>query len=236
MREDTPILVVPPAPYPEQLPVHRVWQQRGWPLYRIARLSEEIDLPRERVKLYGDFEFCVVVARALDLKLVSPPDDFLATLPAEWLHRRLWAATLEELRGEPFPLFVKPLSPKLFHAAVYPGFGALLRATEGLAGSTPVIASEPVTFACEARCLVLDAKVLSCSVYQGEGSSEEAGRFAQDLLRLTHPAPTFVVDVGYIRGRGWAVIEANAVWGAGLNGCDPSAMVDCVAAACRWVP
>ncbi|MBD1904208.1 MULTISPECIES: ATP-grasp domain-containing protein [Cyanophyceae] len=30
-----------------------------------------------------------------------------------------------------------------------------------------------------------------------------------------------VIDVGVIQGRGWAVVEQNAAWGAGLYGCDP---------------
>jgi len=34
-------------------------------------------------------------------------------------------------------------------------------------------------------------------------------------------AKSAVVDVGTIRGRGWAIIEQNAPWGAGIYGCDP---------------
>jgi len=30
-----------------------------------------------------------------------------------------------------------------------------------------------------------------------------------------------VVDVGTIRGRGWAILEQNAPWGAGIYGCNP---------------
>jgi hypothetical protein len=30
-----------------------------------------------------------------------------------------------------------------------------------------------------------------------------------------------VLDVGVIRGRGWAVVEQNAAWGSGLYGCNP---------------
>jgi hypothetical protein len=37
-----------------------------------------------------------------------------------------------------------------------------------------------------------------------------------------------VVDVGLIAGRGWAVIEFNAAWGAGLNGCDPEKVLPAI--------
>ncbi|WP_201278279.1 ATP-grasp domain-containing protein [Scytonema millei] len=29
------------------------------------------------------------------------------------------------------------------------------------------------------------------------------------------------IDIGVIQGRGWAVVEQNAAWGAGLYECDP---------------
>ncbi len=35
---------------------------------------------------------------------------------------------------------------------------------------------------------------------------------------------------------GWAFLEANATWGAGLNGCDPVAVLPCLAAATRAMP
>ena len=42
------------------------------------------------------------------------------------------------------------------------------------------------------------------------------------LAREVELPKTCVIDVGLIDARGWAVIEANATWGAGLNGCDPA--------------
>jgi len=38
-------------------------------------------------------------------------------------------------------------------------------------------------------------------------------------------APAIVLDVGKIAGRGWAIIETNGAWGAGLYGCDPAAVL-----------
>jgi hypothetical protein len=43
--------------------------------------------------------------------------------------------------------------------------------------------------------------------------------------------PACVVDVGRIAGRGWAVIEANSVWGAGIYGCDPVAVLEALSLA-----
>lgn len=35
-----------------------------------------------------------------------------------------------------------------------------------------------------------------------------------------------VIDVGVIKGRGWAAIETNGAWGAGLYGCDPGLVLE----------
>jgi hypothetical protein len=40
-----------------------------------------------------------------------------------------------------------------------------------------------------------------------------------------------VIDVGYIDNQGWAVVEFNAAWGAGLNGCSPEKVLPAIVAA-----
>ena len=57
--------------------------------------------------------------------------------------------------------------------------------------------------------------------------------------------PAFVVDVGLIENRGWAVVEFNPVWSAGLLGADPRPVLPALrrathtgaltAADARWV-
>jgi hypothetical protein len=43
----------------------------------------------------------------------------------------------------------------------------------------------------------------------------------------------YVMDVGLVPGTGWVVIEFNAAWGAGLNGCDPNRILPAIEAASR---
>ena len=45
--------------------------------------------------------------------------------------------------------------------------------------------------------------------------------------------PAVVVDVGLIDDRGWAVVEFNPVFCAGLLGADPAAVLPVLARACR---
>jgi hypothetical protein len=45
--------------------------------------------------------------------------------------------------------------------------------------------------------------------------------------------PAFVLDVGTIAGRGWAVVEMNPVWCSSLLGCDLAAVLPALRRACR---
>ena len=42
---------------------------------------------------------------------------------------------------------------------------------------------------------------------------------------------TYVIDLGYNKTDGWFVIEFNASWGAGLNGCSPNNVINAIRAA-----
>jgi ATP-grasp domain-containing protein len=96
---------------------------------------------------------------------------------------------------------------------------------------TAVFVSGPVTFAAEARTFVLNGLVLGAAVYEGKSEANDAAEFVAALARLMLLPRTVVVDVGFIDGRGWAVIEFNAAWVAGLNGCDPDAVLPAIVSA-----
>ena len=45
--------------------------------------------------------------------------------------------------------------------------------------------------------------------------------------------PAFVVDIGLINGRGWAIMEFNAVWCSGILGADAKKCLPCWSRACQ---
>jgi hypothetical protein len=162
----------------------------------------------------------------------------LVKLPRELRHRKVAITTLSDARTHTAPQFVKPADGKVFEPKVY-ATGDDLPSVEQI-GDIKVLVSEPVTFVNEVRCFVLEGEVLSASPYWRndalaqaadgswpfEGNEEsEALSFARQVLM--HPkvsSPTaFVLDVGLTLEYGWAVIEGNPCWGAGLYGCDASA-------------
>ena len=77
----------------------------------------------------------------------------------------------------------------------------------------------------EARAFVLDGRLQTCAVYEGE--AEPPSDFLQQAAQTLALPRTCVLDAALLP-QGWALLEANASWGAGLNGCDPRAILDCL--------
>jgi hypothetical protein len=183
--------------------------------------------------VYGHFSFGLVLAQKLGLELVSPSDRFLLGVPFEFLRRAVKAVPLGGLSTADLPAFVKPIVPKQFRAAIYSSLASLRRECRGLPKETELMVSEIVTFSAEARAFVLEGDVLSCAVYEGTAKRETAHEFAGSVastLKLPH---TCVLDVGLIDQQTWVLVEANATWGSGLNGCDPDQVLPAIAAATR---
>ena len=83
----------------------------------------------------------------------------------------------------------------------------------------------------EARCFILDGKVLTSAVYEGVADADQAADFVGRLAEAVRLPESCVIDAGLLANNEWAVVEANANWGSGLNGCDPEAAAECIACA-----
>lgn len=204
----------------------------AWPgeVVRLERFWQPPQLDSTRVRLYGPDTFCLVLAQKLVLDLISPADDLLLNAPVELLRRNLRLLPLDRLGGEDFPLFAKSLVPKLFRSRVYASWSDLEDECRGLDPTTPVLVSSVVEIRAEARAFVLRGQVVSCSVYEGE-AQPPADFLARAALALDLPE-TLVLDAALLPD-GWALLEGNATWGAGLNGCSADAVVPCLELATR---
>ncbi|MCP3098358.1 ATP-grasp domain-containing protein [Myxococcus sp. K15C18031901] len=224
-------LLVPAKADPERDAVARAWESGGGTVHRLERFWNPPELPPARTRLYGNDTFCLVVAQKLGLTLVSPPDDLLLRVRPERLLREVHGATLASVTTGPFPRFIKPLVPKVFRASVWRDAEALAEECRGLTPDTPVLSSEVVPLRAEARAWVLDGRVRSCALYEGTGDVEEARGVLEAIARDAPLPRACVLDAAWVEGRGWALLEANAAWGAGLNGCDATEAARCIAVA-----
>jgi hypothetical protein len=243
-----PTLVLPPRYTPDSAAVGDAARRAGWEVERLPTWRVPDHLSGRDVVLYAEPLFAAVVAEDLDLSLMEPPHDWLARLPREYTLREVRFTTLAEARQMQAAAFVKPAEEKCFPAGVSSS-GGDLPGDEVLPGTTPVLLSEPVEWEVEFRCFCLDGRVLTLSPYWRDGRTAQADdgswpASAEELERARELAsavladprtslpPAVVVDVGVVRGRGWAVVEANSAWGSGVYGCDPDAVLQVVRRAC----
>jgi hypothetical protein len=215
----------------EREAVAEAFASRGGAVHRIGRFWDPPGFDRSTVRVYGADSFCLVLQQKLDLALCSPDDELLLRVPSEFLKRQVTRRALSDTSAIAFPSFVKPVVPKQFRGAVYQSSAELAAECRGLLLDTAVFISEPVTFAAEARTFVIDGCVLDAAVYEGNAEADDARTFVSGLAYAMSLPRTVVVDVGFIDGRGWAVIEFNAAWGAGLNGCDSKKVLPAIVAA-----
>jgi hypothetical protein len=201
------------------------------------------------VAVYGEPLFVQHVAQALGLRLVEPPLDWLPHLPGRWRGRDVRLTTLADARKVAESTFIKPADEKCFDARVYSS-GAELPAPGPLPEDLPVLVQEVVEWTIEFRCFVLERKVAAVSAYWRDGQLakspdgfwlasdaelNEAAQFCEKVVRdrSVSVADAIVLDVGVIRKHGWAVVECNAAFAAGIYGCDPVAVLPVLRRACK---
>jgi hypothetical protein len=248
-EDNVPVLVLPPRTIEDLGLMAAAALEKGWEVERLPNWRAPERLRDQDVALYGEWLFCEVIADAVGLLLLEPPLDWLVGLPERYRVRQVTYSTLGEARRLAEPAFIKPADDKCFPAAVYASGAELPRDNTLLPDSIPVLLSEPVRWEVEYRCFVLNRQVVTMSPYirEGEEARDEMGNWtttpeemaeASDLCgRLLSDAavgvpPAFVLDVGLISGKGWAVVEANPAFGAGICGCDPCLVLDVVKRSC----
>ncbi|HEX4612640.1 MAG TPA: ATP-grasp domain-containing protein [Urbifossiella sp.] len=196
--------------------------------------------------VYVTTDAALAVARAFGLALLEPPFDLLTRLPDRLRLRPVEAARFADLARLRAPTFVKPADPldKWFDAGVYRDVRDIR--TKGRdRPDAPVLVAGPVMWAAELRYWVLDGKVVAGSPYLSFGRPNWSPRWKHSppsppaaipkagvrtveavcaALGADLP-PAVVIDVGVVEDRGWAVVEFNPVWCAGLLGADPAAVL-----------
>ena len=244
-----PLLVLSPRYTSDSKALRAAAGRAGWKAERLGGWRAPERLRGQHVALYGEATFVEVIAAQVGVRLLDVAPEWLPGLPERHRRRGIGVSVLGDVRRRlSGPTFVKPADGrKAFEGKVYtvpddlPGHDLL-------PDDTPVFVCEPVVWDVEFRCHVLEGEVVTMSPYlvDGElalsregvweapdGDVREAKRYAEEVLAEVPVPPATVLDVGRIRGRGGAVVEANAAWGAGLYGCDPEEVLKVLARSCR---
>lgn len=217
----------------------------GWATARLAPTDPPPADPD--LALYVTTDAAVATARAFDLALLEPPFDLLARLPDRLRLRPVEVATFADLARLREPTFVKPADPldKWFDAGVYRDVRDVR--TKGQdRPDAPVLVAGAVSWAAELRYWVLDGTVVAGSPYLSFGrpnwsvgcspGAPKAGlRTVEAVVKALGGdlPPAVVIDVGAVEECGWAVVEFNPVWCAGLLGADPAVVLPALRRATR---
>jgi hypothetical protein len=228
--------------------LRRVAQRLGWETVRLerSRLPDWFEAPDFEIGLFYTAPHAFAVAQELSRSLLACDPAWITRLPSEALHRRVRLMKLREAQDLPGRWFVKHSVAKRFPASIYET-PSLRAATSTLSPDTLVHVAEPVEWTREYRCFVLEGKVVAASAYRRDGrvvkgpgetlgatgaELDDARSFATSAMASQDNPPAFVLDVGTIRGQGWAVVEANECWASGIYACDPEPILHTLLRAC----
>jgi hypothetical protein len=243
-----PLLVLSPRYTSDSKILRAAAGRLGWKAERSGGWRAPAHMRGQDVVLYGEPTFVEVIASQVGVALLDVPSDWLPGLPERHRRRSIAVSTLGDMRESlSEPVFVKPADGrKAFEGKVHRS-GDELPGRDVLPDETPVFVSEPVRWDVEFRCHVLEGQVVTMSPYLLDGELalaedglwhapeqdvQEAREYAALVLEEVPVPPGTVLDIGRIHGRGWAVVEANAAWGAGLYGCDPEQVLRVLARSC----
>ncbi len=233
--DNSTILLLPEKADTEFEQLAAAWAAMGGQVKRLGKFwIRDEEIAKHPIAIYGNQAFAMVLAQVYNLELVSPNDAWIAELDNKWTKRTIERKQIGQLTDAAFPVFIKPVVPKLFLAGIFPSISAFRQKTEGLAATEAILVSGIVEDICaEVRCFILDGKVKDIALYEGNADLAKGETFVHKFI-AGHKANlpiSVVIDIAFSEKQGWFVLEFNAPWGAGLNNCKAEKVLDCILAA-----
>jgi hypothetical protein len=214
--------------------------QLGWDIERLTNWNIPDSLLTLKDPIfYLEGLMAQALAYKFGIEFVEIPENWLENIPFKYSKRIIKLLPLKEVKNIKTKIFVKPPNDKSFEAKIY-NDGEL---PKFLNDEVNVLVSEIVSFEKEFRCFILNRELLTYSIYMRNGilqkdnnfksnldENYEVENFVKEILldkNVVLPIST-VIDVGYIKDKGWAIVEQNAIWGSGIYGCDPIEVLKCL--------
>ncbi|MBL7705583.1 MAG: ATP-grasp domain-containing protein [Taibaiella sp.] len=235
MHHKLPVLLLPEKSDPEFEVLATAWLKTGAEVRRLGKYwIKDPELEGRAIAIYGNQPFAFVLAQIYGTTLIAPDDELILRLNESWTKRLLSVKQKKDLQITDFPIFIKPLVPKMFAAKVFQSLDEFTLFTQGIAGQEEMLTSTIIDdITAEVRCFIKDGALKELAFYEGSGDTEAATDFINDFLHNNNgklPA-VVVVDIAFSGSTGWFILEFNACWGAGLNGCDAGKILDCISGA-----
>jgi ATP-grasp domain, R2K clade family 2 len=222
----------------------------GWETLRLDgwRLPDWVDVNEPNVAIFGTFGDASIIAQHFSRTLVGCGANWLPQLPFAFRRRNVELTTLAKALTRTDGLFTKSAITKHIAGKLWKP-DELRQEALNHPSELLVLVAEPVKFVIEYRCFIADGSIVAVSPYRrfehefsdtrlnmNEPPEEvsEAKNFARSVVNSTEVQcpPAFVLDVGYIENRGWAVVEANECWASGIYHCEPTKVLEVLLRAC----
>lgn len=234
---DNTILLIPEKMDIESNQIFKTWTNKGYEIKRLGKYwIKDENLINKKIAVYGNQTFALVLEQIYDLELISPNDKDIVKIDYVWTKRKIRIKNISQINEINFPVFIKPVVPKTFIAAVYYNLEDFRHATKGLDPTEELLISTIIDdIKAEARSFVKDGYIKDLAIYEGNADITEGKHFLQDFVEnnLKILPEVVVIDIAYSEKLGWFILEFNACWGAGLNNCNPEKVIDCIIAATK---
>jgi hypothetical protein len=229
------ILLIPEKSDIEFEQVFETWTKNGGLIRRLGKYwVRDEELAKQRIAIYGNQAFSLVLAQIYNVELISPDDTLIARLGNKWTKRNITLKQIGQVTPAEFPVFIKPVIPKLFNAGIFHAIADFKQVTAGLQDIEQVLVSGIVdNIRAEARSYIMDSVIKDVAIYEGSADLDTGKKFLTDFIesnKLNLPK-VVVIDIAYSNSLGWFVLEFNACWGAGLNNCKAENVIDCIVGA-----
>jgi hypothetical protein len=225
-------LLIPEKTDVEFEQIYATWSNSIREIKRLGKYwIKDEDLAKRKIAIYGNQTFALVLAQIYEVELLSPDDALIARLDNKWTKRTIELKTIWQITESDFPVFIKPVIPKIFIAGIFKSISEFRQVTEGLEVNEEILTSsivEPIE--AEARSFVLNGIVKDIALYEGFADLRSGKDFVIEFIdnNKEHLPDAVVVDIAYNEQIGWFILEFNACWGAGLNNCGAENVIDCI--------
>jgi hypothetical protein len=226
------ILLIPEKADVEVEQVFSAWAENGGQIKRLGKYwIKDEELVNQQIAIYGNQAFALVLAQIYNVELLTPDDTLIERLANNWTKRHIQLKQIGHLSENDFPVFIKPVVPKIFLAGIFNSLEDFRKVTEGLEDTEEILVSTIINnIQAEARCYIMDGVVKDIAFYEGSADLQEGEKFIDDFVinNKSQLPGAVVVDIAFSELTGWFVLEFNACWGAGLNNCKAGKVIDCI--------
>lgn len=198
---------------------------------------------------YGNNAFAEFLGQELRWNLRQNSLSWILQLPKQLVKRDIRRMTADKMHEEQqfkrnmLGNFFEPVDGRSFLPGTYDN------GLPDLPDEEEIFVSEPVVWTVKYRYVIIDGRIASWCCYRvfnvfnnpsiWRNLTQEKGvtndSFVRTVLDHYRGAPAYILDVGFIKDRGWAVVGSYPMWSSEVYGCDGDAFLQGLFTACEPV-